>query len=141
VSSIETENRRKSRKAGVPDTVKPNRQRPPALESAVLLRLSEPLSPRRYLALITERQGHSGRSRRPQKPGKKARRNPLCRFSVPLLLTPRLRQCRYIGEAKAHLQHVLTAAAIDVVWISDWWAGRPLAETRCSRFAALQAAA
>jgi hypothetical protein len=52
-----------------------------------------------------------------------------------------LRQCHYIGEAKAHLQHVLTAVAIDVVRLSDWWTGRPLAGTRCSRFAALQAAA
>ena len=39
----------------------PNGQRPPALESAVLPRLSELLSPRPYLALITKRQGHSGR--------------------------------------------------------------------------------
>ena len=52
-----------------------------------------------------------------------------------------LRQCRYIGEAKAHLQHILTAAAINVVRLSDWWAGTPVARTRCSRFAALQPAA
>jgi hypothetical protein len=52
-----------------------------------------------------------------------------------------LRQCRYIGEAKAHLQHLLTAAAINVVRLSDWWTGTPLARTRCSRFAALQPAA
>jgi transposase len=52
-----------------------------------------------------------------------------------------LRRCRYIGEAKAHLQHLLTATAIDVVRLDDWWAGRPAAETRCSRFAALQPAA
>jgi len=52
-----------------------------------------------------------------------------------------LRQCRYIGEAKAHLQHLLTAAAINLVRLSEWWAGTPLARTRCSRFAALQPAA
>src|SRR3954469_2532656 len=52
-----------------------------------------------------------------------------------------LRRCRYIGESKAHLQHLLTAAAIDVVRLDDWWAGRPVAGTRCSRFAALQPAA
>ncbi|HMB07904.1 MAG TPA: IS1182 family transposase [Isosphaeraceae bacterium] len=52
-----------------------------------------------------------------------------------------LRRCRYIGEAKAHLQHLLTAAALDVVRLDDWWAGRPVAGTRCSRFAALQPAA
>jgi transposase len=52
-----------------------------------------------------------------------------------------LRQCRYIGLAKTHLQHVLTAAAIDVVRLSEWWAGTPPAGTRCSRFAALKPAA
>jgi transposase len=52
-----------------------------------------------------------------------------------------LRQCRYIGEAKSHLQHLLTAAAINVVRLSEWWAGTPLSRTRCSRFAALQPAA
>jgi transposase len=52
-----------------------------------------------------------------------------------------LRQCRSIGEAKAHLQHLLTAAAIDLVRLSDWWAATPLSRTRCSRFAALQPAA
>jgi transposase len=52
-----------------------------------------------------------------------------------------LRQCRYIGEAKAHLQHLLTAAAINLVRLSDWWAAIPLSRTRCSRFAALRPAA
>jgi transposase len=52
-----------------------------------------------------------------------------------------LRQCRYVGEAKAHLQHLLTAAAINLVRLSEWWAGTPLSRTRCSRFAALQPAA
>ena len=36
-----------------------------------------------------------------------------------------LRRCRYIGEAKAHLQHLLTAAAINLVRLSEWWAGTP----------------
>jgi transposase len=52
-----------------------------------------------------------------------------------------LRRCRYIGEAKAHLQHLLTAAAINLVRLSEWWAGTPLSRTRCARFAALQPAA
>jgi transposase len=51
-----------------------------------------------------------------------------------------LRQCRYLGEAKAHLQHLLTAVAINLVRLSEWWAGAPLSRTRCSRFAALQPA-
>src|SRR5262249_42263620 len=48
-----------------------------------------------------------------------------------------LRRRRDIGQAKAHLQHVLTAAAIDVIRLDDWWAGAPVSRTRCSRFAAL----
>jgi len=52
-----------------------------------------------------------------------------------------LRQCRYIGLAKTRLQHVLTAAAINLVRVAEWFAGTPVAKTRCSRFAALQAAA
>jgi transposase len=52
-----------------------------------------------------------------------------------------LRRCRYIGLAKAQLQQLLTAAAINVVRLSEWWSGTPPAGTRCSRFAALQPAA
>lgn len=49
-----------------------------------------------------------------------------------------LRRCRYIGLAKARLQHIITAAAINLVRVSDWLNGTPRAQTRCSRFAALQ---
>ena len=52
-----------------------------------------------------------------------------------------LRQCRYIGLAKTHLQHVVTATAINLIRIGDWLAGTPIALTRCSQFAALQEAA
>ena len=48
-----------------------------------------------------------------------------------------LRRCRYIGLAKTHLQHVITAAAVNLVRIADWQSGIPVAKTRCSRFAAL----
>jgi transposase len=51
-----------------------------------------------------------------------------------------LRRCRYSGQAKAHL-HVLTAVALNVVRLDDWWAGAPVSRTRCSRFAALEQAA
>ena len=51
-----------------------------------------------------------------------------------------LRRCRYIGLAKTRLQHVLTAAAINLVRVAEWCAGTPVAKTRCSRFAALRAA-
>jgi transposase len=52
-----------------------------------------------------------------------------------------LRRCRYIGLAKTHLQHVITAAAVNLVRVAEWFAGTPMAETRCSRFAALRSAA
>jgi transposase len=52
-----------------------------------------------------------------------------------------LRRCRYIGQAKTRLQHVLTAAAVNLVRLDDWWSGKPIAKTRCSHFAALAQAA
>jgi len=51
-----------------------------------------------------------------------------------------LRRCRYIGLAKTRLQHVLTAVAVNLVRVAEWCAGTPVAKTRCSRFAVLQAA-
>ena len=51
-----------------------------------------------------------------------------------------LRRCRYVGLAKTRLQHVMTAAAINLVRIAEWFAGTPVAKTRFSRFAALQTA-
>ena len=50
-----------------------------------------------------------------------------------------LRRCRYVGLAKARLQHVATAAAINVYRISDWLGGVPRAATRTSRFVRLAA--
>ncbi len=50
-----------------------------------------------------------------------------------------LRRARYRGLAKAGLQHIATAAAINLDRIAAWFAGRPLAPTRTSRFAALAA--
>ena len=41
----------------------------------------------------------------------------------------------------SHLQHVLTAAALNIIRLDDWWAGAPVSRTRCSRFAALEEAA
>jgi transposase len=50
-----------------------------------------------------------------------------------------LRRARYRGLAKTHLQNVATAAAIDIDRLGAWFADRPLAPTRISRFAALVA--
>src|SRR5262245_1266097 len=52
-----------------------------------------------------------------------------------------LRRCRYIGHSKAHLQHLITAAAINLVRVEAWLTGTPRAPTRCSHFAALQSVA
>lgn len=48
-----------------------------------------------------------------------------------------LRRARYIGLAKTHLQHLVTAVAMNLVRLTNWWTGRPKAPTRTSRFAAL----
>lgn len=49
-----------------------------------------------------------------------------------------LRHTRYRGLPKTHLQHVITAAAINLLRIASWANGTPIAHTRCSHFAALQ---
>ena len=51
--------------------------------------------------------------------------------------TMHLRRARYIGLAKTHLQHVLTAAATNLGRISNWLAGTPRERTRQSAFTRL----
>ena len=48
-----------------------------------------------------------------------------------------LRYARYWGAAKTHLQHVATAAALNIDRLVAWLDERPRAQTRTSRFAAL----
>jgi transposase len=48
-----------------------------------------------------------------------------------------LRRCRHVGLARAHLQHVITAAAMNLSRLAAWQAGAPRAKTRTSRFARL----
>ena len=48
-----------------------------------------------------------------------------------------LRRCRYVGLAKAHLQHVITATAMNLSRLAAWLAGKPHGGTRVSRFARL----
>ena len=50
-----------------------------------------------------------------------------------------LRRSCYRGLAKTHLQHVATAAAINLARLGDWFRAVPRAATRTSRFAALAA--
>lgn len=51
------------------------------------------------------------------------------------------RRSRYIGLAKTHLQHLLTATALNLLRVGAWLAERPRAQTRQSAFAALAPAA
>jgi hypothetical protein len=48
-----------------------------------------------------------------------------------------LRRTRYFGLAKTSLQHVFTAAAINLIRVDAFLEGKKTAKTRTSRFAAL----
>jgi len=50
-----------------------------------------------------------------------------------------LRHARYIGLAKVHLQHLITAIALNLVRAIAWLTEVPRATTRTSAFAALMA--
>jgi transposase len=52
-----------------------------------------------------------------------------------------LRQARYLGQAKTHLQHLLIAVALNVARLCAWLAGLTPASTRVSPFASLFLAA
>lgn len=47
------------------------------------------------------------------------------------------RRCRYVGAAKAQLQQVLTATALNLVRVANWLAEVPLARTRQTSFTKL----
>jgi Transposase DDE domain len=50
-----------------------------------------------------------------------------------------MRRARYLGRRKTHLQHILSAAATNILRLVQWRCGVPFAKTRTSRFAALAA--
>ncbi len=50
-----------------------------------------------------------------------------------------MRRSRYIGLARTHLQHVLTATVLNLIRAVAWLTETPRAKTRPSRFAALLA--
>jgi transposase len=52
-----------------------------------------------------------------------------------------LRRSRYLGQPKTHLQHILSAVALNLLRIDAWLNGIPLAPTRQSSFARLMAQA
>jgi IS5 family transposase len=49
-----------------------------------------------------------------------------------------LRQSRYIGLAKTHLQHIFMAAALNLCRLDAWLNDIPFAATRYSRFCTLK---
>ena len=51
-----------------------------------------------------------------------------------------MRRTRYIGLTKTHLQHLLTAAAINIVRVMDWLDGNSTGKTQQSAFARLHTA-
>jgi hypothetical protein len=48
-----------------------------------------------------------------------------------------VRRSRYVGLARVHLGHALTAAGINYLRVAEWFAGTPRAGTRPSPFAVL----
>ncbi len=52
-----------------------------------------------------------------------------------------VRRSRYLGQAKTHLQHILSAVALNLLRIAAWLNGMPFAPTRQSAFARLMATA
>jgi len=46
-----------------------------------------------------------------------------------------LRQARYVGTAKTHLQHLLIAVALNILRLAAWFAEQPRAQSRQSPFA------
>lgn len=51
-----------------------------------------------------------------------------------------LRYCRYVGKAKTHLQHLCTAAALNLLRVADWLMGGEPAKTRQSAFVRMMGA-
>ncbi|KOV54576.1 hypothetical protein ADL00_29770, partial [Streptomyces sp. AS58] len=49
-----------------------------------------------------------------------------------------MRRTRYTGLRKTHLQHVMTACAVNLIRIDAWNTGIPLAATRVSHFTRLR---
>ena len=50
-----------------------------------------------------------------------------------------LRRCRYVGEVKTHLQHLLSGAGLNVLRVAQGLMGTPRAKTRQSAFTRLMA--
>ena len=49
-----------------------------------------------------------------------------------------IRHARYRGRKKVHLEHVLSAVALNLIRLDHWWNGHPLDRTRTSHLARLE---
>jgi hypothetical protein len=52
----------------------------------------------------------------------------------------RLRRARYRGLKKVHLEHIISAAALNLIRLDAWWNGHALDPTRTSHLARLEQA-
>ncbi len=51
-----------------------------------------------------------------------------------------MRHARYRGRKKVHLEHVLSAVALNLIRLDHWWNGHPMDRTRTSHLARLELA-
>jgi transposase len=105
---------------------------------------SEAKHPRRSIAVRPEPQYEALRQRRAFEESREYAQEYARRAGVEGTISQGTRRCglrrsRYLGLAKTHLGHVLTAAALNFVRVADWVAGAPRAHTRPWRFAVLMA--
>ncbi|MCB0014774.1 MAG: transposase, partial [Anaerolineales bacterium] len=96
----------------------------------------------RYIGLLPQRQHESlqtARQRQETKAFKEAyaRRAGIEGTISQAVYALTMRRSRYQGLAKTHLQHVATAAAMNLMRVINWLNDIPLAKTRSSRFAQL----
>ena len=105
---------------------------------------SEAKHPRRSIAVRPQAQYEALQERRVFEESEEYAREYARRAGVEGTISQGIRRCglrrsRYLGRAKTHLGHVLTAAALNFVRVADWLADIPRAHTRPWRFAALMA--
>lgn len=99
----------------------------------------------RKLALAPREEHEAIRARRTLQATDSWQRHYATRAGVEGTIAQGLRRCglrrsRYIGLNKTRLQHVLTAAALNLIRTDAWLTETPLAKTRTSRFARLRPA-
>jgi Transposase DDE domain len=100
--------------------------------------------PRRSIAVRPQEPSEARQQRRAQEATRDDAREYARRAGIEGTLSQGVRRCgmrrsRYIGLARTHLGHVLTAAALNFVRVAEWLAGTPRAQTRRSPFALLMA--